>query len=65
MPLLSASDLDVLSTSTNRRLLDVFSALSLTQGERDAVYEAVIDLVQSRLSKADSLRNTARSRRSP
>ena len=33
----------------------VFGVLGLTQGERDAVYEAVIDLVESRLKKADSL----------
>lgn len=34
----------------------VFDALGLTQGERDAVYEEVINLVQSRLQKANSLR---------
>jgi hypothetical protein len=33
----------------------VFSVLGLTKGERDAVYEAVIDLVESRLKKAESL----------
>ncbi|OGL43684.1 MAG: hypothetical protein A2161_21700 [Candidatus Schekmanbacteria bacterium RBG_13_48_7] len=32
----------------------IFDELSLTQGERDAVYEAVINLVEARLKKADS-----------
>jgi len=41
----------------DRRTLDsiVFDALGLTQGERDAVYEAVINLVEARLSKAGSV----------
>jgi len=41
----------------NRRSLDnvVFDTLGLTQGERDAVYEAVINLVEARLSKAGSV----------
>ncbi|MCK4375771.1 MAG: Eco57I restriction-modification methylase domain-containing protein, partial [Candidatus Brocadiae bacterium] len=40
----------------DRRALDevLFDSIGLSQGERDAVYEAVIDLVESRLSKADS-----------
>jgi hypothetical protein len=29
--------------------------LYLTQGERDAVYEAVINLVEARLNKANSI----------
>ena len=33
----------------------IFDALNLTQGERDAVYEAVINLVESRLKKAGSV----------
>ena len=33
----------------------VFDTLSLTQGERDAVYEAIIGLVEARLSKAGSV----------
>lgn len=39
------------------RVLDtlVFDSIDLTQDERDAVYEAVIDLVESRLKKAESL----------
>jgi hypothetical protein len=43
--------------SPYRRALDdiIFDALKLTQGERDAVYEAVIDLVESRLNKARSV----------
>ena len=36
----------------------VFDTLSLTQGERDAVYKAVIDLVEARLQKASSLKET-------
>ncbi len=35
----------------------VFDALNLTQGEREAVYEAVIELVEARLAKANSLVN--------
>jgi hypothetical protein len=33
----------------------VFNKLNLTQGERDAVYEAVINLVEARLKKAGSV----------
>ena len=42
----------------DRRALDalIFDALNLTQGERDGVYEAVVNLVEARLSKARSLR---------
>jgi len=38
------------------RALDdiIFDVLGLTQGERDAVYEGVINLVEARLSKARS-----------
>lgn len=45
------------SKSTERRSLDniIFDIISLTQGERDAVYEAVINLVEARLKKAGSL----------
>jgi len=41
----------------DRKALDevVFDVLGLTQGERDAVYEAIIDLVTKRLSKAESV----------
>ena len=41
----------------DRQTLDniIFDALNLTQGERDAVYEAVISLVEARLKKAGSL----------
>ena len=44
--------------ATDRCVFDeiIFDALSLTKGEREAVYEAVIDLVESRLKKADSFR---------
>ena len=49
----------------DRRGLDaiIFDAIGLTQGERNAVYEAVINLVEARLKKAESL--NPRSRRSP
>ncbi len=42
----------------DRRALDtiIFDALDLTQGERDGVYEAVVNLVESRLRKARSLK---------
>jgi len=33
----------------------IFDVLGLTRGEREAVYEALIELVESRLKKADSL----------
>ena len=34
----------------------IFDTLNLTQGERDGVYEAVVNLVEARLQKARSLR---------
>ena len=42
----------------DRRALDaiIFDVLGLTQSERDGVYEAVVNLVESRLRKARSLR---------
>ena len=42
---------------SDRRALDalIFDALDLTPGERDGVYEAVVNLVEARLSKAKSL----------
>jgi len=54
-----------LQPRSERKQLDniVFDALGLTQGERDAVYEAVISLVESRLSKADSLSPRERGKR--
>lgn len=41
----------------DRRALDeiVFEILALSQGEREAVYEAIINLVETRLKKAESL----------
>ncbi len=44
----------------DRRALDhiIFDILGLTQGERDAVYEAVVDLVQARLEKARSVKGS-------
>ncbi len=54
----ASSSWDVLHPSLDRRSLDtiVFDALNLTQGEQDAVYEAVIGLVESRLKKASSFK---------
>ena len=48
---------DVLDPSPERRLIDdaIFEVLGLTQGERDAVYEAVTELVLNRRRKAKSL----------
>ena len=45
------------SVSEERRCLDdvIFDILGLTKGERDAVYEAMINLVEARLKKAESL----------
>jgi len=42
----------------DRRAIDnmIFDILALTQGERDAVYEAVLELVSSRLEKARSIK---------
>lgn len=42
----------------DRRALDdiIFDTLGLTQGERDAVYEGVVNLVEARLKKAQSLK---------
>ncbi len=53
----TATAWNVLTPSPERQRLDaiVFDALNLTQGERDGVYEAVINLVQKRLNKAKSL----------
>ncbi len=49
---------EMLEPSDDRRALDaiIFDALGLTQGERDGVYEAVVNLVESRLRKAKSLK---------
>ena len=49
---------EMLDLSDDRRVLDaiIFEALDLTQGERDGVYEAVVNLVESRLRKARSLK---------
>ena len=49
---------EMLDPTDDRRALDaiIFDALNLTQGERDGVYEAVVNLVESRLRKARSLK---------
>jgi len=46
-----------LSLQPDSRALDdvVFDVLGLTQGERQAVYEEVVELVRKRLEKARSL----------
>ena len=48
---------DVLNPSAARRALDdaVFDALGLTRDERDAVYEAVRELVENRRRRAESV----------
>ncbi|MDW8003183.1 MAG: hypothetical protein RMJ39_11170, partial [Deltaproteobacteria bacterium] len=50
-------DIDNELLQPDRRALDdvVFDVLGLTQGEREAVYEAVINLVRARLEKAKSV----------
>lgn len=51
---LESEDWDVLDPSPARRYIDdiIFDILELTQGERDGVYEAVTQLVTTRLQKA-------------
>src|SRR6266700_3832478 len=58
--LLASTFWDVLHPSSDRRTLDtiIFDELNLTLGERDAVYEAVIELVSNRLKKAESLKTS-------
>ncbi len=70
--LFTSSDLDIVSrengdpawqvddVSANRRAIDdvVFDVLGLTQDERDAVYESVIELISNRLSRASSVHTT-------
>ena len=54
---LESEDWDVLEPSPARRYIDnvIFDILELTQGERDGVYESVIQLVTTRLQKAKSV----------
>ena len=54
----TSSAWEMLDPSEDRRALDaiIFDALGLTQGERDGVYAAVVNLVESRLRKARSLK---------
>ena len=51
---LKSENWDVLNPSPERRYIDdlIFDILQLTQGERDGVYEAVTQLVTTRLAKA-------------
>ena len=55
---ITTNDDEIFGVAPDRRALDaiIFDTLNLTQGERDAVYEAVIDLVEARLQKASSLK---------
>ena len=55
--ILESEEWDVLKPSLARRYIDniIFDILELTQGERDGVYEAVTDLVTTRLQKATSV----------
>ncbi|MDE0088078.1 MAG: Eco57I restriction-modification methylase domain-containing protein [Candidatus Poribacteria bacterium] len=54
---LESEEWDVLDPSPARRKIDniIFDILELTQGERDGVYEAVHNLVTTRLQKAKSI----------
>ena len=54
LEILKSEDWDVLTPSPARRYIDniIFDILELTQGERDGVYEAVTQLVTTRLEKA-------------
>jgi Eco57I restriction-modification methylase len=56
--LLASTSWDITHPSMERESMDslIFDILNLTQGERDAIYEAVIELVESRLNKANSLK---------
>ena len=53
----SESNWDVLNPSPARRMIDevAFDVLELTQGERDAVYEGVTELVENRRRRAKSV----------
>ena len=55
--LFRSEEWDVLTPSLERRLIDdaVFDVLGLTQGERDAVYEGVTELVENRRRRAQSV----------
>ena len=61
--LFTSTSWDVTHSSTEREAMDspIFDVLQLTRGEREAVYEAVIELVEARLNKANSL-NAPKSR---
>ena len=54
----TSTDWEMLNPSDDRRAIDaiIFDTLGLTQGERDGVYEAVVNLVEARLRKARSLK---------
>ena len=53
----ASTDWDVLTPSTERLQIDaaLFDVLGLSQGERDAVYEGVNELVENRLKRARSV----------
>ena len=54
----TSSSWKMLDPSDDRRTVGaiIFDALRLTQGERDGVYEAVVNLVEAWLRKARSLK---------
>lgn len=56
--LFASTSWDTLQVSRDRRTLDafIFNTLDLTSGERDAIYEAVKELVEARSAKASSLK---------
>ena len=58
LDILEAEKWDVLKPSKERRRIDdiIFDTLDLTRGERDGVYEAVMELVTARLAKAKTKR---------
>ena len=52
-------------SKTDRHILDsiVFDVLGLNQDDRQAIYDAVTNLVRNRLKKAESLKSTEKSKR--
>jgi hypothetical protein len=58
--ILNSTSWETLHPSLYRRSLDalIFEVLNLTQGESDAMYEAVQELVSNRVEKAQSLKTS-------
>ncbi|MCS7189952.1 MAG: hypothetical protein NZ933_09210, partial [Bacteroidia bacterium] len=59
----STTSFELIKVKTSRARIDdlIFSALGLTTSEREAVYEAVVELVSARLRKAESVKGGKRS----